>query len=123
MTGMTAEAGRLRGIIAALPTPFREGGSVTAGNASGVNDGAAALACSNGIGVRAPELAARGRLGHGALFFRAFRLGEYPCVLMAKQLRAAHRLARSTKLPVPPHQFDFLKGLFIMNRNTVFFGK
>ena len=26
-----------------LPTPFREGGSVTAGNASGVNDGAAAL--------------------------------------------------------------------------------
>ena len=29
--------------LAALATPFREGGSVTAGNASGVNDGAAAL--------------------------------------------------------------------------------
>ncbi len=29
--------------LAALPTPFRDGGSVTAGNASGVNDGAAAL--------------------------------------------------------------------------------
>ena len=29
--------------LAALRTPFREGGSVTAGNASGVNDGAAAL--------------------------------------------------------------------------------
>jgi acetyl-CoA acyltransferase len=29
--------------LARLPTPFREGGSVTAGNASGVNDGAAAL--------------------------------------------------------------------------------
>jgi 3-oxoadipyl-CoA thiolase len=29
--------------LAALPTPFRAGGSVTAGNASGVNDGAAAL--------------------------------------------------------------------------------
>jgi acetyl-CoA acyltransferase len=29
--------------LAKLPTPFREGGSVTAGNASGVNDGAAAL--------------------------------------------------------------------------------
>src|SRR5450759_2266807 len=28
--------------LAALPTPFREGGSITAGNASGVNDGAAA---------------------------------------------------------------------------------
>jgi acetyl-CoA acyltransferase len=29
--------------LAKLPTPFRQGGSVTAGNASGVNDGAAAL--------------------------------------------------------------------------------
>ncbi|MBT9385737.1 3-oxoadipyl-CoA thiolase [Pseudooceanicola sp. CBS1P-1] len=29
--------------LAKLPTPFRDGGSVTAGNASGVNDGAAAL--------------------------------------------------------------------------------
>lgn len=29
--------------LAKLPTPFREGGSVTAGNASGVNDGACAV--------------------------------------------------------------------------------
>ncbi|MDD9938416.1 MAG: 3-oxoadipyl-CoA thiolase [Myxococcales bacterium] len=29
--------------LARLPTPFREGGTVTAGNASGVNDGACAL--------------------------------------------------------------------------------
>jgi len=29
--------------LAKLPAPFREGGSITAGNASGVNDGAAAL--------------------------------------------------------------------------------
>ncbi|WP_428633567.1 3-oxoadipyl-CoA thiolase [Sedimenticola sp.] len=29
--------------LASLPTPFRQGGSVTAGNASGVNDGACAL--------------------------------------------------------------------------------
>ena len=29
--------------LAKLPTPFREGGTVTAGNASGVNDGAAVL--------------------------------------------------------------------------------
>ncbi|MEM7445423.1 MAG: 3-oxoadipyl-CoA thiolase [Pseudomonadota bacterium] len=29
--------------LAELPTPFREGGSVTAGNASGVNDGACAM--------------------------------------------------------------------------------
>lgn len=29
--------------LAALPTPFREGGTVTAGNSSGVNDGAVAI--------------------------------------------------------------------------------
>jgi 3-oxoadipyl-CoA thiolase len=29
--------------LASLPTPFRDGGTVTAGNASGVNDGSAAL--------------------------------------------------------------------------------
>ncbi|MEM7021865.1 MAG: 3-oxoadipyl-CoA thiolase [Pseudomonadota bacterium] len=29
--------------LATLPTPFRQGGTITAGNASGVNDGAAAL--------------------------------------------------------------------------------
>lgn len=29
--------------LAGLPTPFRDGGSITAGNASGVNDGAAAM--------------------------------------------------------------------------------
>ena len=33
--------------LARLPAPFREGGSVTAGNASGVNDGAAALLIAN----------------------------------------------------------------------------
>ena len=30
-----------------MPTPFREDGSITAGNSSGVNDGAAALIISN----------------------------------------------------------------------------
>ena len=38
--------------LAKLPTPFRDGGSVTAGNSSGVNDGAAAL-------IVASEAAAR----------------------------------------------------------------
>ena len=33
--------------LAKLPTPFRENGTVTAGNASGVNDGAAALLIAN----------------------------------------------------------------------------
>jgi acetyl-CoA acyltransferase len=37
--------------LAALPTPFREGGSITAGNASGVNDGAAALLLASAAAV------------------------------------------------------------------------
>jgi len=36
-------AGTTVEVLARLPTPFRDGGTVTAGNASGVNDGAAAL--------------------------------------------------------------------------------
>ncbi len=35
-----------------LPPPFREGGSVTAGNASGVNDGAAALIIASDAAVK-----------------------------------------------------------------------
>ncbi|MBW8806392.1 MAG: 3-oxoadipyl-CoA thiolase [Catenulispora sp. 13_1_20CM_3_70_7] len=37
--------------LAKLGTPFREGGTVTAGNASGVNDGAAALLVASGEAV------------------------------------------------------------------------
>jgi 3-oxoadipyl-CoA thiolase len=37
--------------LAKLPTPFRAGGSVTAGNSSGVNDGAAALLIAGGAAV------------------------------------------------------------------------
>ncbi len=42
--------------LAGLPTPFRDGGSVTAGNASGVNDGACALLLAS------PEQASHFRL-------------------------------------------------------------
>jgi acetyl-CoA acyltransferase len=37
--------------LAKLPTPFRENGTVTAGNASGVNDGAAALLVASAAAV------------------------------------------------------------------------
>jgi len=37
--------------LAKLPAPFREGGSVTAGNASGVNDGAAALIVASQVAI------------------------------------------------------------------------
>jgi acetyl-CoA acyltransferase len=38
--------------LARLPTPFRENGSVTAGNASGVNDGAAAMLVASAAAVK-----------------------------------------------------------------------
>ena len=38
--------------LARLPTPFRQGGSVTAGNSSGINDGAAALLLASAEGAR-----------------------------------------------------------------------
>ena len=45
-----------------LATPFREGGSITAGNASGVNDGACALLLASPKTARAYGLKARGRV-------------------------------------------------------------
>lgn len=42
--------------LASLPAPFREGGTVTAGNASGVNDGAAALLIASEKAMKANGL-------------------------------------------------------------------
>ncbi len=48
--------------LAALPTPFRAGGTVTAGNASGVNDGAAALVIASEAAVERYGLTPRARV-------------------------------------------------------------
>ncbi|MCO7513972.1 3-oxoadipyl-CoA thiolase [Pseudomonas guariconensis] len=48
--------------LARLGTPFREGGSVTAGNASGINDGACALLLASSAAARRHGLKARGRI-------------------------------------------------------------
>jgi 3-oxoadipyl-CoA thiolase len=48
--------------LARLPTPFRDGGTVTAGNASGVNDGAAALILASEKAARAHGLEPRARV-------------------------------------------------------------
>lgn len=49
-------------ILAGLKTPFRAGGSVTAGNASGVNDGACALLIASAEAARAHGLTPRARV-------------------------------------------------------------
>ena len=48
--------------LSGLPTPFREGGSVTAGNASGVNDGACALLLGSEAAARRFGLTAKARV-------------------------------------------------------------
>ena len=48
--------------LAKLSTPFREGGTITAGNASGVNDGAAAVLLASEAAVRRFGLTPRARV-------------------------------------------------------------
>lgn len=53
--------------LAALPTPFRRDGSITAGNASGVNDGAAAIIVASENAVKRHGLTPRARVVAGAV--------------------------------------------------------
>jgi len=53
--------------LAKLPTPFRQGGTVTAGNASGVNDGAAALIVASEVAARRHGLTPIARVLGGAV--------------------------------------------------------
>ena len=48
--------------LAKLPAPFREGGTVTAGNASGLNDGACALILASAEAARSQGLTPRARV-------------------------------------------------------------
>ncbi|KAB2730618.1 3-oxoadipyl-CoA thiolase [Brucella intermedia] len=53
--------------LAKLGTPFREGGTVTAGNASGVNDGAAALIIASEEAIKKYDLTPIARIVGGAM--------------------------------------------------------
>ncbi len=53
--------------LARLPTPFRTGGTVTAGNASGVNDGAAALVIASEWAIYRYSLTPMARVLGGAV--------------------------------------------------------
>ncbi len=67
--------------LAKLPTPFREGGTVTAGNASGVNDGAAALIIASEEAAKEHGLTPRARvlgMGHAGVPPRIMGFGPAP---------------------------------------------
>lgn len=87
--------------LAALPTPFRENGSVTAGNASGVNDGAAAM-------IIASEAAA---VTHGltpiARVLGAATAGVEPRVMGFGPAPASQKLC--ARLGIKPSDFDVIE--------------
>jgi len=75
--------------LAKLRTPFREPGTVTAGNASGVNDGAAALIIASEAGARRHALTPRARvvaMATAGVAPRVMGIGPAPAVqkLLAK---------------------------------------
>lgn len=69
--------------LAALKTPFRQGGTVTAGNASGVNDGAAALIIASEAGAKKHGLTPIARVMggvSGGVAPRVMGIGPVPAV-------------------------------------------
>jgi acetyl-CoA acyltransferase len=78
--------------LASLPTPFRKGGSVTAGNASGVNDGAAALIVASEAAVKRYGLQPRARV------VAAATAGVEPRVMGIGPIYATRKLLERTKL-------------------------
>jgi acetyl-CoA acyltransferase len=78
--------------LAALPAPFREGGSVTAGNASGVNDGACALLVASAAAARAQGLEPIARVVAMA------SAGVLPSVMGIGPVPATRRLLERTGL-------------------------
>ncbi len=54
-------------VLAKLRTPFRENGSVTAGNASGINDGAAAMIVASKAAAKVHGLTPRARIIAGSV--------------------------------------------------------
>ena len=110
--------------LAKLKTPFRKPGTVTAGNASGVNDGAAALILASEAAVKAHGLTPRARIlgmASAAVPPRIMGIGPVPATqkLMARlepedrrlrfdraqrslRLAGARRACASSALPTMP---------------------
>jgi len=87
--------------LAALPTPFREGGTVTAGNASGVNDGACALL------VASAEAALRFKLTPRARIVAAATAGVEPRIMGMGPVPATRRALALARLSL--EQMDVIE--------------
>ncbi|MGD0967148.1 MAG: 3-oxoadipyl-CoA thiolase [Candidatus Aquilonibacter sp.] len=87
--------------LAALPTPFRKDGTVTAGNSSGVNDGAAALIIASEKAVEKFGLKPRARVTAAAT------AGVAPRVMGIGPIFATRKLLARTGLTL--HDFDVIE--------------
>ena len=81
--------------LAKLKTPFRKGGTITAGNASGVNDGAAALIVASAAAARAHGLTPRARV------VTAVTAGVEPRIMGIGPAPAVTKLLAKTGLALP----------------------
>jgi acetyl-CoA acyltransferase len=88
-------------VLARLPTPFRAGGSVTAGNSSGVNDGAAALIIASEAAAKRHGLTPIARILGGAA------AGVPPRVMGLGPVPATQRLC--ARLGLGPADFDLIE--------------
>ena len=87
--------------LAALPTPFRTGGTVTAGNSSGINDGAAALIVASEQTVEKFGLTPRARV------IGAATAGVAPRVMGIGPIFATRKLLARTGLTLA--DFDVIE--------------
>jgi acetyl-CoA acyltransferase len=87
--------------LAKLPTPFREGGTVTAGNASGVNDGAAALIVASEAAAKKHGLTPIARVLGGAT------AGVAPRIMGVGPIDATRKLC--TRLGLKPGAFGVVE--------------
>jgi acetyl-CoA acyltransferase len=88
-------------MLAKLPAPFRKGGTVTAGNASGVNDGAAALLIASEAAMKKYGLEPMARIAGGATG------GVEPRIMGTGPVPATKKLC--ARLGVTPAAFDVIE--------------
>ncbi|WP_224826038.1 3-oxoadipyl-CoA thiolase [Cognatishimia sp. MH4019] len=87
--------------LAALPAPFREGGTVTAGNAAGINDGAAALLVASEAAIH------RHNLTPLAEILGSASAGLAPRIMGLGPVPAVQRLC--ARLDLTPTDFDVIE--------------
>jgi acetyl-CoA acyltransferase len=87
--------------LSSLPAPFREGGTVTAGNASGINDGAAALI------IASEEAAHRHGLTPIARILGGATAGVPPRIMGIGPAPATRKLC--ARLGIAPRDFDIIE--------------